>query len=97
MARLALFFFALSGALYYLVQVDRRSPLALTAVEHNDALPLPLAAVAGLAGVLCAGLALARRFRSLPAAGGVAAPSRSRGQHRGSRRRQAHPRDFATG
>lgn len=79
MARLALFFFALSGALYYLVQVDRRSPLALTAVEHNDALPLPLAAVAGLAGVLCAGLALARRFRSLPDAGGVAAPSRSRG------------------
>ena len=79
MARLALFFFALSGALYYLVQVDRRSPLALTAVEHNDALPLPLAAVAGLAGVVCAGLALARRFRSLSGAGGVAAPSRSRG------------------
>ncbi len=79
MARLALFFFALSGALYYLIQVDRRSPLALTVVEHNDVLPLPLAAVAGLLGVVCAGFGLAARLRQLDTTAAAPAPTRSRG------------------
>lgn len=94
MARLALFFFALSGALYYLVQVDRRSPLALTVVEHNDVLPLPLAALAGLLGVACAGLALARRFASLPQADGASTPARPPGPGPGRGRKVGAPAGF---
>lgn len=80
MVRLALFFFALAGALVYLVQVDRRSPLALTVVEHNDVLPLPLTAVAGLLGVACAAVALASKLKRASAASAAPAPSRARGR-----------------
>lgn len=78
MVQLALLLFAVAGGLAWLTFADRASPLALTIVEYNDLLPLPLYAVAGLAGVVCAGIALAQRMGRASAA--APAPARARGQ-----------------
>ncbi len=50
MLRVALFFFALAGGLYYLAYIDRKTPLALTVVEYNDIGLLPLFSLTALVG-----------------------------------------------
>ena len=64
----------LAGGLAWLTIADRMSPLALTVVEWESMVGVPLSAVAGIVGILC--LVLAARERSTPAPIATAAQRR---------------------